>query len=162
MKLPLFLFLALFSLGLHAAGKTGFINAKELLQKSPQAIAANEALKNQFGEREQSLRRMAQGIQQMEETYRNDSAIMSAEQKQKAQDNIIQNQRRFQFEEQALKEDLQAKRRELLKQVEVEIRTVIRAFGEQNGYDFIFTDTSIAFASQSVDLTDEILQELQK
>lgn len=162
MKLPLFLFLALFSIGLHAAGKSGFINSKDLLQKSPQAIAATETLQRQFGEREQSLRQMAMSIQQMEETYKNDSAIMSAEQKQKAQDNIVQNKRRFQFEQQSLQEDLQSKRRELLKQVEVEIRTVIKAYGEANGYDFIFTDTSIAFASDAVDLTDEILLELQK
>ena len=60
MRLPIFVFLALFSLSLQAAGKTGFINSKELLQNSPQAIAAQEALKSQFGEREQNLRKMAE------------------------------------------------------------------------------------------------------
>ena len=162
MRLPIFVFLALFSLSLQAAGKTGFINSKELLQNSPQAIAAQEALKSQFGEREQNLRKMAQSIQQMEETYKNDSAIMSQEQKQKAEENIIQNKRRFQFEQQSLKEDLQSKRRELLKGVEVEIRAVIQSYGTNNGFDFIFTDAGIAFASDAVDLTDEILLELQK
>jgi outer membrane protein len=162
MKFSLFTFLILFSLGAQAAGKSAFINTQELLQKSPQAIAATTALQQQFGEREQSLRKMAQSIQQMEETYRNDSAIMSEEQKQKAQDNIIQNKRRFQFEQQSLQEDLQSKRRDLLREVESEIRTVIRAYGAENGYDFIFTEVSVAFASDSVDITDEILLELQK
>ena len=162
MKLPIFILLLAFSLGASAAGKTGFINAKMLLEKSPQAIAANQQLQGQFGEREQSLRKLAEEIKQMEATYKNDSAIMSAEQKQKAQDNIVQNKRRFQFEQQSLKEDLQTKQRELLKNVQAEIREVIQAYGAKHGFEFIFTDASIAYASEAADITDDILLELQK
>ncbi len=162
MKLITFILLAALSFGLHAAGKTAFINSKVLLEQSPQAIAANDELKKQFGEREQSLRTLAQSIQQMEKTYQNDSAIMSAEQKKKAEDNIIQNKRRFQFEQQSLKEDLQARQRELLQQVQVSIKAVIQAYGKAQGFDFIFTDTSIAYANDAVNITDKILQELKK
>ena len=162
MKLTTFFLLALVSVGLNAAGKTAFINSKVLLEKSPQAIAANAELQKQFGEREQSLRILAQSIQQMEKTYKTDSAVMSEEQKKKAEDNIIQNKRRFQFEQQSLKEDLQAKQRELLQEVQVSIKSVIQDYGNKNGYDFIFTDASIAYASDAVNITDEILEELKK
>jgi outer membrane protein len=161
MKLTTLFFLALLSLGAQADSKFAFINAKDLLEKSPQAVAANSELKAQFGEREQNLRKLAQGIQQMEKTYQTDAAIMSAEQKKKAEDNIIQNKRRFQFEQQSLKEDLQNKQRELLQVVQAKIKTVIQAYGEKNGYDFIFADSSIVFASDAVDITDDILKELQ-
>ena len=162
MKFTAFLLLAILSLGAHAAGKTGFIISKELLENSPQAIAANAQLKEQFGAREQSLRKLAQDIQQMEKTYQTDSAIMSLDQKQKAEENILQNKRRFQFEQQSLKEDLQSKQRELLQGVQREIKETIQAFGAANGYDFIFTDTSVAYGSDAVDITDEILEELKK
>ena len=162
MKLTAFILLILFSLGAHAAGKTGFIVSKVLLEKSPQAIAANAQLKEQFGEREQSLRKLAQGIQQMEKTYQTDSAIMSADQKQKAEDNIVQNKRRFQFEQQSLKEDLQSKQRELLQNVQQTIKQAIQAYGVENGYDYIFTDTSIAYGSEAVNITEEILKKLQE
>jgi len=162
MKFITFILLAMVSIGLNAAGKTAFINSKVLLEQSPQAVAANTELKKQFGEREQSLRKLAQGIQQMEKTYQTDSAVMSDEQKKKAEDNIIQNKRRFQFEQQSLKEDLQSKQRELLQEVQVSIKAVIQSYGTKNGYDFIFTDASIAYASDAVNITDEILQELKK
>ena len=162
MKLTAFILLILFSLSAHAAGKTGFIVSKVLLEQSPQAIAANAQLKEQFGEREQSLRKLAQGIQQMEKTYQTDSAIMSADQKQKAEDNIVQNKRRFQFEQQSLKEDLQSKQRELLQNVQQVIKEAIQAYGVDNGYDYIFTDTSIAYGSDAVNITDEILKKLQE
>lgn len=162
MKLTTFILLATMSLGLNAAGKTAFINSKVLLEQSPQAVAANTELQKQFGEREQNLRNLAQTITDMEKTYKNDSAVMSAEQKKKAEDNIIQNKRRFQFEQQSLKEDLQTKQRELLREVQSSIKSVIQAYGESNGYDFIFTDSSIAYASDAVDITDKILEELKK
>jgi outer membrane protein len=162
MKLTTFILLTLFSINLNAAGKSAFINSKMLLEKSPQAIAANERLQKQFGDRDQSLRKLAQDIQKMEKTFKNDSAIMSDEQKKKAEDNIIQNKRRFQFEQQSLKEDLQTKQRELLKELQVSIKEVIQAYGKANGYDFIFTDASIAYASDAVNITEDIIKELQK
>ena len=162
MKLTTFILLLLASLSLHAAGKFAFINSKVLLEQSPQAIAANTELQKLFGEREQNLRDLAKNIQEMEKTYQTDRAIMSDEQKNKAEDNIVQNKRRFQFEQQSLKEDVQAKQRELLQQVQSDIKSVIQAYGESQGYDFIFTDASIAFASDAVDITDKILQELKK
>ncbi len=162
MKITAFILLALVSLGLNAAGKTAFINSKVLLEQSPQAVSANAELQKQFGEREQSLRKLAQEIQQMEKTYKTDSAVMSDEQKKKAEDNIIQNKRRFQFEQQSLKEDLQSKQRELLQKVQVSIKSVIQEYGSKNGYDFIFTDASIAYASDAVNITDKILEELKK
>ena len=162
MKLTTFILLAMVSIGLNAAGKTAFINSKVLLEQSPQAVAANTELQKQFGEREQSLRTHAPGIQQREKTSHTDSAVMSDEQNKKAEDNIIQNKRRFQFEQQSLKEDLQAKQRELLQEVQVSIKTVIQSYGSENGYDFIFTDASIAYASDAVNITEKILEELKK
>ncbi len=162
MKLTTLLFLTLLSMGVQADGKLAFINVKLVLEKSPQAIAANAQLKEQFSAREQSFRKLVQEIQQLEKTYQTDSAIMSAEQKKKAEDNIIQKQRRVKFEQQSLKEDLQRKQRELSKQVQSALRGVIQAYGTANGYDFIFTDTSVAFASDAVNITEDILKEMQK
>ena len=161
MRLTTFVLLTLLSFNLGAAGKSAYISVKTLLEKSPQAVAANTRLKELFGERELGLINLRNDIQQMEQTYQKDNAIMSAEQKQKAEDNIIQNKRRFQFEQQSLQEDLDSKRRELLQKVQVEVRAVIRKYGEDNGYDFIFSDASLVYASDAVDITEDILQQLQ-
>lgn len=162
MRFTIFLMLTLLSFGLNAAGKTAYINSKVLLEQSPQAIAVKTQLQEQFGARENDLRELLKSLQEMEKTYQNDKAIMSAEQKQKAEENILQNRRRFQFEQQSLKEDLQSRQRELLKDMETAIRSVIQAYGEKQGYDFIFTEVSIAYASDAKDITDEILVELKK
>ena len=162
MKFTSLILLLVVSFGVNAAGKSAFINSKVLLEESPQAIAANDELQKQFGDREKSLRILAGSIKEMEQIYQNDAAIMSSEQKKKAEDNIIQNKRRFQFEQQSLKDDLQARQRELLQKVQVSIKAVIQEYGSKNGYDFIFTDSSIAYANDSVNITKQILDELNK
>ena len=162
MRITTLLLLTLISCGAQAAGKTAFINSKVLLEQSPQAIKANSLLKEQFGDREQDLRTLAREIQEMEQNYQRDAAIMSDEQKQKAEDKILQAKRRFQLSQQSLREDLQVRQRELLQSVQTAIRSAIRDYGEANGYDFIFTDASIAYASDAVNITDEILEILKQ
>ena len=162
MRVVTVLLLTLLSLGSQAAGKTAFFNFKALLEQSPQALAATAALKEEFGAREQSLRKLAQDIQQMEKTYQTDSAIMSDEQKKKAEENIVQNKRRFQFEQQSLKEDFQTKQRELLQEIQQEISAVVQAYGTENGYDFIFTENGLAYGSDSVNITNQLLEKLKK
>lgn len=162
MKFTTLILLLITSIGVNAAGKTAFINAKVLLEESPQAIVANEKLQKQFGSREKSLRILAGSINEMEQIYQNDSAIMSSEQKKIAEGNIIQNKRRFKFEQQSLKEDLQSRQRELMQKVQISIKAAIQGYGDKNGYDFIFTDSSIAYASDAVDITEQILNELKQ
>jgi outer membrane protein len=144
-----------------AAGKSAFINPAIILEQSPQAQAAAKALENEFKQRELDLRTLALNIQEMEKAYQNDSAIMSAEQKKKTEEKIIQRKRKFQFEQQAVKEDLQLRRKQLVQELQKSISDVIRSYGEKNGYDFIFTE-GVAYASDSVNITDEILKELAK
>lgn len=162
MRITTLVLLTLVAAGAQAAGKSAFINSKVLLEQSPQAIEANTLLKEQFGGREQDLRALARDIQEMEQNYQRDAAIMSAEQKQKAEDEILRAKRRFQNSQNSLREDLQVRQRELLQSVQTAIRAAIRDYGEANGYDFIFTDASIAYASDAVNITDEILEILKQ
>ena len=155
------LLLCFISVGVNAAGKSGFLNPAVILEQSPQAVAASKALESEFKQREMELRAIALKIQEMEKTYQNDSAIMSADQKKKREGEIIQNKRKFQFDQQSVKEDLQLRRDQLIQELQKSISEVIRSYGKKNGYDFIFTE-GVAYASDSVNITDEILKELAK
>lgn len=161
LKLIVLFLLLVTSIGSHAAGKSAFINPQILLEKSPQAIKALSTLESEFKGRERKLRRELEAIQTMEKNYQNDSAIMSEEQRKKVEGEIVQRKRQFQFDQQSVREDLQTRRNELLNEVRQSIGIVIREYGVKQGYDFIFSG-GIAFAADSVNITDEILKELKK
>ena len=160
MKLFAFILIGLLAGTAVAADKVAYISTKRLFEQSPQAQAANQELVAAFSDRERALRDLAQSIQEQEKKFQTDSAIMSAEQKEKAQEDINRARRQFQFDQQSLREDVNARRQELLQKVQVSIRQVIREYGKKNGYQFIFTDNSIAYADEAVDITEDILNEL--
>ncbi len=147
--------------GVNAAGKSAFINPAVILEQSPQARAAGKALEDEFKQRENDLRTRAIQIQKIEKTYQKDSAIMSDAQKKKIEAEIIQKKRQFQFDQQSVQEDLQLRRKQLIQELQKSTSDVIRSYGENNGYDFIFTE-GVAYASDNVNITDEILKELAK
>ena len=160
-KLLTVLVLSSVTLGASAAGKLAFINPAIIIEKSPQSQAASKILQDEFSQRETDLRAMAKEIQVLESKYQTDSAIMSAEKKKKAEGEILQGKRKFQFDQKSLQEDVQTRRRVLLQEIQNSISTVIRQFGKENGYDFIFTE-GVAYADEAVDITDELLEELSK
>lgn len=161
LKFSISLLLCVVALNVNAVGKSAFINPAIILEQSPQARAASQALEDEFKQRELDLRAMAVNIQDMEKKYQNESAIMSAEQKKKVEDKLIQSKRKFQFDQQTVKEDLQLRRKQLIQELQKSISEVIRNYGENNGYDFIFTE-GVAYASDSVNITQDILKELAK
>lgn len=161
LKLTSILILTFISLAASAAGKSAYINPAKIMDQSPQAKNAALTLQNEFSEREQKLREMVQTINTMEQNYKKDSAIMSADQRKKVENEIIQQKRQFQFDQKTLQDDVQKRRNQLIQEVQKTISGVIRKYGSANGYDFIFTE-GVAYASDSVNITDEILKELEK
>jgi outer membrane protein len=160
-KLLAVLILGSVTLGASAAGKLAFINPSIIIEKSPQSQAASQALKEEFSQREADLRALAKKIQGLEGRYQTDNAIMSAENKKKAEDAIVQSKRQFQFDQKSLEQDVQSRRGVLLQEIQRSVSAVIRKFGKKNGYDFIFTE-GVAYADEAVDITDEILKELSQ
>ncbi len=160
-NLPVLIVLSVVTIGAEAAGKFAFLNPAIIMEQSPQAKAAAKALEDEFKQRELDLRADANSIKQLEINYQKDNAIMSAEQKKKTEETIIQRKRRFQFDQQSVKEDLQIRRQQLIQELQQSVSAVIRKYGKDNGYDFIFTE-GVAYASDSVNITDEILKELSQ
>ncbi|MEE8364719.1 MAG: OmpH family outer membrane protein [Gammaproteobacteria bacterium] len=160
-NLPILVLVSFITFGVEAAGKFAFLNPAIIMEQSPQAKSASKTLENEFKQRELALRADADSIKQMEDNYQKDSAIMSAEQKKKAEEAIIQKKRKFQFDQQSAKEDLQIRRQQLILELQQSVSAVIRKYGKENGYDFIFTE-GVAYASDSVNITDEILKELSQ
>ncbi len=160
-NLPILVLLSLVAFSVDAAGKLAFLNPAIIMEQAPQAKAASKALEIEFKQLELDLRADADSIRQMESDYQKDSAIMSAEQKKKNKEAIDQKKRKFQLDQQSAKEDLQIRRQQLIQKIQQTIAAVIRKFGEDNEYDLIFTE-GVAYASDSVDITDEILMELSQ
>lgn len=160
-KIVTTLLLSSVALSASGAGKLAFVNPAIIIEKSPQSQSAANLLKQEFEQRESDLVAMAKKIQALEEKYQTDGAIMSADQKKIAEDEIVQSKRQFQFNQDTLQEDLKSRRRVLLQEIQRSISDVIQAYGKKQGYDFIFTE-GVVYVDDAVNITDDLLKELSK
>ncbi|MCP4077216.1 MAG: OmpH family outer membrane protein [Gammaproteobacteria bacterium] len=149
------------SLNAQAELKAAYINSEKILQNAPQAVKAIELMKKEFQTRERALRDLAQNTQSQEESLRKEGAIMSDAQKKKIENEILEKKRKIRFDTQSLKEDVDLRRKQEIQKVRTSITAVINSYGKKHGYHLIFTE-GVAFASDKVDITDEILEELKK
>ncbi len=159
--LPMVLALAAIATSAQAEIKAAYINSARILQEAPQAKSATEALKKEFAQREKALRKLKTEIDKMTADLKKDGAIMSAEQRSKKEAEILEKRRKFQFDAQSLKEDVDLRRRQEVQKLRTSITRVIKRYAKKKGFDFIFTD-GVAFASDKVNVTDDILKELKK
>ncbi len=153
--------ISLFSTSALAELKAAFINSAIILQKAPQAVQAVQTMQDEFKDREQALRDLAQEAQTQENNLQKDGAIMSAEQKEKIENEILEKKRKIRFDAQSLKEDVDLRRKQEIQKLRDSISSVIKKYAEDNGYDLVFTE-GVAFAADKVNITDEILKELGK
>ncbi len=153
--------LALSIFPVQAELKAAYINSAIILQQAPQAVKAVDDMKKEFQDRENQLREDAANIQSKESNLQKDGAIMSAEQKKKIENEILESKRKLRFDAQSLKEDVDLRRKQEIEKLRQSITSVIQEYSKKNGYDLVFTE-GVAFAAEKVDITDEILKELGK
>ncbi len=142
------------------AGKSAFINSAIILQKSAPAVAAVDAMKKEFSGRELNLRSMDKDIREKSANYDKDKAIMSASKRKQVEGEILELKRKLRFDAQSLKEDIDLRRKQTIAKLRTTISGVIKAYGKDKGYDFIFTE-GVAYADESVNITDAILKKLK-
>jgi outer membrane protein len=158
----LFVFtLLLISSQVSADLKAAYINSAIILQQAPQAVKAVEDMKKEFQDREQQLRTSAGEIQTKEANLQKDGAIMSADQKKKIENEILEQKRKLRFDAQSLKEDVDLRRKQEIEKLRQSITSVIQSYSKKQGYDLVFTE-GVAFAAEKVDITQDILKELGK
>lgn len=149
----------LLSTSAYAELKAAFINSAIILQQAPQAKEAAESMQKEFQGREQALRDLAEEIKKAEENWQKDSAIMSAEQKKKNENELLEKQRKLRFDAQSLKEDVDLRRKQEIQKLRVSISQVINDYAKKKGYDLVFTE-GVAYADDKVNITNDILKEL--
>ena len=145
----------------NAELKAAFINSAVILQEAPQAKQAVEQMKQEFQERELELRKLAEGIQKEEQNLQKDAAIMSPEQKKKAENTLLEKKRKLRFDAQSLKEDVDLRRKQEIQKIRTQISQVIQDYSKKKGYDLVFTE-GVAYAADKVNITQDILKELSK
>ncbi len=146
---------------LMAETKIGFVNMVELMEKSPQAEAARKGLESEFSNRDKKLTSVRDEILKLEETLKNDGPIMNDKNRGELEKKILNRKREYNRQQDELREDFNIRRNEELGKLQKKVHEIIVVVAKAENYDLVVTQP-VLYASEKIDLTARVLQEMQK
>jgi len=143
-----------------ASLNVGVVNAAKVIEDAPQADAARKKLEQEFAPRDKKLLEIQKKLRSLETKLERDSAIMSESARRKIERDIVSLKRDFKRGQDEFREDLNLRRNEEFGKLQLRVSEVIVSIAKEGKYDLILTD-GVIYASDNVDITDQIVQRLK-
>jgi outer membrane protein len=140
--------------------KIGVVNYAKLMQESPQAKAAQDALRGEFAGKQKDLQTQQQSLKTKEESLQRDSATMSADQRTAAERDLRDGNRELQLKVQQYQDDFNARQNEELSKLQKTLVEEVQTFAQAQKFDLVLAD-GVIFASPVLDVTPQVLTALQ-
>jgi outer membrane protein len=136
--------------------KIGFVNFGRLLEESPQAKAAQQALEGEFLPRQRDVAAQQKSLQEKREKLQKEAAVMSEADRVRTEREVrdleLNVNRRFN----ELQEDLNLRRNEEVGKMQRALLQEVQAYARANGYQLIVSE-GVLFAADGVDITPQLV-----
>lgn len=142
--------------------KIGFVNAAQILDKAPQAELARSRLEKEFAPRDKSLVDAQKSLRSLEEKLARDSAVMGDSERRNLERDILAQQRELKRAQDEFREDFTIRRNEELGSLQRQVYEAIVSLAKEEQFDLIVNDGAVIYASEQVDITDQVLRRLTK
>ena len=146
--------------GAQAAGKIGVVNTDRLLQESPQFLAAQAALNNEFAPDLKEIQAMGQALNTKQEKLRKDVATMSAAQRAAAEAELNEGAIDFEARQKKTQDRATAREEEEMAKVRRAVLEEVQKYARANGFSVILS-AGVLYADNSMDVTAPILEALK-
>lgn len=163
------LLLSIMLLGLTSssyAQKFALIDMEYILKNISSYETANEQIDVLSKRWQSEVDKMQQDIQTMYKSYQSDLVFLSAEQKTKRENEIVEKERQLQELKRKYfgpEGELFQKRQALIKPIQDDIYDAIKEISESKGYQLVLdraSAESVIFASPRIDISNEVLAKL--
>ncbi|AWN17045.1 Outer membrane protein H precursor [Salinisphaera sp. LB1] len=131
------------------------------MRESPQAQTAKKNMAERFAKRKQALEKASNTLQAKMDRLKEKADSMSDDRRDQLSAAIRDDKHQLQRKRSRYNDDVSDAEQKELAHMRSDLRQVIDDYAKNNGYDLIVGD-SVLYASDSVDITDAILQRLKK
>lgn len=143
--------------------KTAYVDTTKLVQEYREMKDVEEEFNTRSEQVRGELDSVARAFQSEVQEYQEEMESMSQAQRQEREQQLMQKQQQLQQQQQAVGEELRNESDAVIDSIVDKVKVYVEEYGEENGYTYIFgsNETSnIMYAKDGLDLTDEILEEL--
>lgn len=151
------------SVSLAAVGselKIGFVNGHTLLAEVQPEL--EKKLRDQFSSNEKELVAKGQALQALQEKYKRESELMSAEELAEFEHELMAKDRAFNRDRQAFSEELNMARNEEVQQFVTHVTGLIEQLAAEQKYDIILQKEAAVFLQDKYDITNDVMASLKK
>ena len=136
--------------------KIGVVNFGRLLEESPQAKAAQQALENEFLPRQRDVAAQQKSLQEKADKLQKEAAVMSEADRVRTEREVrdleLNVNRRFK----ELQEDLNLRRNEEVGRMQRALLQEVQAYARTNGYQLVLSE-GVLFAAEGIDITPQVV-----
>jgi outer membrane protein len=136
--------------------KVGVVNYNRLMQESPQAKAALDALRNEFAAKQREITNMQATLKAKEERLTKDGPTMSVDQRSKAEKELRDGSRDYQAKATEFQDDVTARQNEETSRLQTELLGIVQNYAAAQKFDLILAE-GVIYASSSLDITSAVL-----
>ena len=141
--------------------KIGYLDANKIVAQAPQGIASFNELKKKYAGRESDLRQLESEIQKIDEKLENPAKFeLLGEEILQLQDESRIKSRELERGVAEFNEDFNWERNQELEKLQKTVSNLINRMAEEQKFDLI-VQNPVIWASDRINLTDEVLAELQ-
>jgi outer membrane protein len=140
--------------------KVGVVNYGRLMQDSPQAKTALDAIRAEFAPREKELQSTQTTLKSKEERMQKDAATMSESQRSSSEKELRDGYRDLARRQQEVQDDFNARRNEEMSRLQRTLVEEVQVYAKAQNFDLVLADGVIYF-NNTLDITPAILTALQ-
>ncbi len=140
--------------------KIGVVSVPQLIEESPQAKGAMQALQDEFMPRRREIENQQKELKAREDKLTRDSAVMSEAERGKAERDLRDGQRELQRRQNEYVEDLNVRRNEELGKLQRTLLQEVQTYAKAQGFDLVVGD-GVLYAKDNINITPAVLSNLQ-
>ena len=159
--ISIFILFNKFSLAADVA-KIGVIDLQKVLETSAAGKAIQAELKTKNDKMAADLQKKGGEIEKISKRLERESMVMSKEMREEKEREQRIKVNDFKTLQKRYRSELQKLQGELMQQLQTKINAVTQEIGKKEGYLLIMDKRGVIYAPTSVDLTDKLIQRLNK
>lgn len=141
--------------------KIGFVNVARVIEDAPQGEAALRKLEEEFGPRDREIRAMREEVRLLEEDLIKNELVLDESDRTRKELELRDLRRSLRRAATEFREDYNLRRNEELNALQKLVLKAIVEIAQRDSYDLIVHEPAVVFASDRIDMTTKVLEQLR-
>jgi len=140
--------------------KIAVVDYGRLVEESPQAKVALEAIRTEFTPKQRDMQQQEVSLKAKEDKLEKDGATMSPDQRTRAEKDLRDGARDLQRRRAEIQDDFNARRNEEMSRLQKALIEEVRTYAKAQNFDLVIAD-GVIYSVPALDITPAILATLQ-